>query len=181
MLFGRQLDAKIIISAHFVCAKIRNFQLRSARKCTKIFRVKISTNRRFINPDWWQVRKMLRFEDLWFIIRETWPQTRLYYDIAIINFDHLSDSILKGLIFADIAVLCVCNFRGDLISGIPSIFWLVFMNFSLYIGLFSPFSDKIVPGIKFCGFRGHFCRKIKSKQNLIPAKINAFKVQYSLL
>ena len=54
----------------------------------------------------------------------------------------------------------VSNFRGDLISR-KSIF-------------------KIFAVIKFRGFRGHFAREIKSPRNLIPAKINPFKVlEYS--
>ena len=35
---------------------------------------------------------------------------------------------------------------------------------------------KIFAGIKFRGIGGLFCREIKSPRNLIPAKINPFKV-----
>ena len=55
----------------------------------------------------------------------------------------------------------VSNFRGDLISR-KSIF-------------------KIFAVIKFRGFRGHFAREIKSPRNLIPVKINPFKILCSIL
>ena len=49
-------------------------------------------------------------------------------------------------------------------------------NFCLFLKIFS---FKIFAGIKFRGFRGDFCREIKSPRNLIPAKINPFKVSLS--
>ena len=76
--------------------------------------------------------------------------------------------------------MSICNFRGDLISRISLIFrafsfkFMRFLdNFCLFLKIFS---FKIFAGIKFRGFRGDFCREIKSPRNLIPAKINPFKV-----
>ena len=62
------------------------------------------------------------------------------------------------------------KFRGDLISRM--------INFKKIRGdLISRNSIfKNLAGIKFRGFRGHFVREIKSPRNLIPAKINPFKV-----
>ena len=39
---------------------------------------------------------------------------------------------------------------------------------------------KIFAGIKFRGIRGQFYREIKSPRNLIPAKINPFKVSSNI-
>ena len=69
--------------------------------------------------------------------------------------------ILFRVIYSDFANIgLVSNFRGDLISQKP-----VF---------------KILAGIEFCGFRGHFACEIKSPRNLIPVKINPFKVVLSV-
>ena len=62
------------------------------------------------------------------------------------------------------------KFRGDLISREVS--------FDKFRGdlISRKCLIKIFAGIKFRGFRAHFTREIKSPRNLIPAKINPFKV-----
>ena len=62
------------------------------------------------------------------------------------------------------------NFRGDLISRKS--------DFNKFRGdlISRKFMFKIFAGIKIRGFRGHLTREIKSTRNLIPVKINPFKV-----